>query len=413
MRFLLLLFCLLCFVLVSAETLDIKRDKTPLREGAGSWYEVIELIQKGERVETVAYSDDNQITNQWLKVKYNSKVGFISVISTKELKPKKDIFSNFAEGKPSTIATKHGVSAGVKGFGERFCSTFKVSPKFIEYAQSYNINPRDYKKFKLDTYKGFWIRKNRKKVDLGDKFHEEYFTESERGLGLGIASVISQQGLVKNKKLQDYVNFVGLQLVEAFDLSEIEFKFFILDIDNPNAYATTGGVVFITKGMLNLCQNEAELSLILAHEIAHVAYNHGMQETLARKTDILADSSFDELDKEFGNSTSRYKDLEAELEEDAFKIYETLIHGRLDAYELEADQMAILVTARAGYNANLMPKVLDRLINNSVKSNNEHYRPDILVTRKKQVEKFLKSRPLPSNLMIHQERFDKFIQLLD
>lgn len=400
-----------CLILIFSlsligETVIVKRDNTQLREGAGSWYPIIDTIPKESKVEKVKFTSDEEDFGQWLKVNFNKSQGFISLISTQDIPPRKDVFASMANKSTSTTANRHGVSAGVKGFGERFSKTFKGNSNFVVEAMNYQINPKEYKKFKKETYKGFSLRRNRKQVQLPNKRREEYFTEAETGLGLGIATVIAEQGLLQNNNLQNYVNYVGLQLVEAFDLTDIEFKFFVLNIPNPNAYATPGGVIFITKGMLNLCDNEAELAVILAHEIVHVAYGHGTKEIFARKNHITATDRFNELDSEFSMYDDETKAVEEELEDDAFMIYETLNEGRLDQYEKEADQVGMIIAMRAGYDAKVLLNMLDKIAKYSTKSNNQHYRPDIVTQRKRWATEFIRKTSFPDNLFLKTERFN-------
>lgn len=402
---------ILAFTVIFAEYIEIKRDNSQLREGPGSWYSLISTISKGSKLEKVDYQKEDVDSRQWIKVKYQGTEGFISQVSTKELPPKKDIFASMAKQSTSTTANRHGVSAGVKGFGERFSKTFKGDASFVVEAMNYKINPKEYKSFKKTTYKGFSLSKNRKIVQLPTTKREEYFTDAESGLGLGIASVIASQGLLKNKNLQDYVNYVGLQLVESFDLTDIEFKFFILNIPNPNAYATPGGIIFITKGMLDICSNEAELAVILAHEITHVAYNHGMQETNKRRNHIVAGDRFSKLDGEVGAYDEDTQALETELEDDAFNIYETLNEGRLDQYEKEADEVGMIVASRAGYDAKVLLTMLDKIGKYTTKSNNQHYRPDIISQRKEWASSFIRKTSLPDGLFLHAERFKQEVRM--
>ncbi|MBI9032207.1 M48 family metalloprotease [bacterium] len=391
-----------------AEMILVKRDNTLLRQGPGAWYEIINTLSTGDQVEKLPSEDDDY--GQWLKVKSKNSEGYISIISTQDLPPKKDIFSSMASQTTSTRANRHSVSAGVKGFADRFSKTFKGNSSFVETALSYNINPKEYKRFKKATYKGFSLRKNLKKVKLPDQAKEEFFTEAESGLGLAIASVIAEEGLSQDRDLQNYINYVGLQLVEAFDLTEINFKFFLLNMPNPNAYATPGGIIFISQGMLKLCENEADLALVLAHEITHVAYNHGMKEIIKRKNHITADDRFSELDREIPKEDQDAKAIEEELENDAFQIYETLIEGRLDKYEEEADQVGMIIAARAGYNPLGLLSLLDKIEKYSVKSNNQHYRPEIISQRKIWASQFLKKNSFPKNLFSQQERFKQLVR---
>ena len=48
----------------------------------------------------------------------------------------------------------------------------------------------------------------------------------------------------------------------------------MLDTDGVNAYAAPGGFVHITRGLLGLMKNEAELAGVLGHEITHITAKH-------------------------------------------------------------------------------------------------------------------------------------------
>ena len=386
--------------------IQVRRDSAVLRSGPGSWYEVLEYLEKGTKLESLKYDFEEEESDQWIKVKYNEREGFISIVSTMDIPPKKDVFASMAQQTVSTEATRHGVSAGIKGFGERFTRTFKGDIDFLDFAMIYSFDSREYKRFKKDTYRGFPKRANYRRVRLPQIEKEFYFTESETGLGLGISSVIASQGLFFNKRMQDYINFLGMQLVEAFDLTDIDFKFFILNTSEPNAYATPGGIIFITRGMIDLCLDEAELSLVLAHEIAHVIYNHGMQEILKRKHHIAAEARFQELDNMFADSMSKKaQETNKELENDAFLILETLVQGRLDKYEKEADETAMIMTARAGYNPQNLITLLNRFKIQQSYSKNEHFREEIINFRINWATEFLVKTNFPENLMDKKERF--------
>ncbi len=52
------------------------------------------------------------------------------------------------------------------------------------------------------------------------------------------------------------------------------FRFYVLEDDTPNAVALVDGSVFIHTGMLKLLENEAQVAIVLGHEIAHVTNEH-------------------------------------------------------------------------------------------------------------------------------------------
>ena len=78
------------------------------------------------------------------------------------------------------------------------------------------------------------------------------------------------------------------------------YRITILNSPNVNAFALPGGYLYVTRGLLALANDSAELAAVIAHEMGHVTANHGLQrqqkeaeEALATKvvTDVLGASS--------------------------------------------------------------------------------------------------------------------------
>lgn len=93
------------------------------------------------------------------------------------------------------------------------------------------------------------------------------------------ANILSRYPLMNNTAITNYVNKVGLTVASASDRPYTYggYHFAVLNTDAVNAYACPGGIVFITKGLLQLTKNEDELAGVLAHEIAHVAHSDGIK----------------------------------------------------------------------------------------------------------------------------------------
>ncbi|MFO1143215.1 MAG: M48 family metalloprotease [Amaricoccus sp.] len=83
------------------------------------------------------------------------------------------------------------------------------------------------------------------------------------------ALVEANGGLYRDPALQDYVRSVGLRLVAAAGRSGRGWSFQVLDTPDANAYARPGPQILVTRGMLALANDEAELATILGHEIGH------------------------------------------------------------------------------------------------------------------------------------------------
>ena len=90
--------------------------------------------------------------------------------------------------------------------------------------------------------------------------------------------VEAQLGLVKNDQLQAYVRRIGTELAKQSERPNLPWRFGVIDDPTPNAFALPGGPVYITRGLMNLMDSEAELASVLGHEIGHITARHSAQQ---------------------------------------------------------------------------------------------------------------------------------------
>jgi predicted Zn-dependent protease len=83
-----------------------------------------------------------------------------------------------------------------------------------------------------------------------------------------------QMGVHSDLELQDYVQRVGEKLAAVSEMPGLDWHFTIVDTDDVNAFATMGGYVYISRGILPYFQNEADLAAVLGHEIGHITAEH-------------------------------------------------------------------------------------------------------------------------------------------
>jgi len=101
--------------------------------------------------------------------------------------------------------------------------------------------------------------------------------EKEVQLGRQLAMQIEQEAkFVDDPIITEYVNRVGQNLVLHSD-AKIPFTIKVIDSDEINAFALPGGFFFVNKGLLLAADNEAEVAGVMAHEIAHVAARHAVE----------------------------------------------------------------------------------------------------------------------------------------
>jgi predicted Zn-dependent protease len=128
----------------------------------------------------------------------------------------------------------------------------------------------------------------------GKKKSFGYSWEQEMKLGAEADKEITEEmGLYENPQVQSYVEQLGQRVLQSSDFKEsntpelyrdTKFTFRVLDSPVVNAFALPGGYVYVTRGLLSHVQNEAQLAVVLGHEIGHVAARHSSQQ--ARRAQI-------------------------------------------------------------------------------------------------------------------------------
>jgi predicted Zn-dependent protease len=86
--------------------------------------------------------------------------------------------------------------------------------------------------------------------------------------------IVQFYGLYEDQAVQDYVQSVGARVAAQTPIANWNFKFFVLDDDEVNAFTPGGGYVYIHRGLLNYLNSEAELACVLGHEIGHDVARH-------------------------------------------------------------------------------------------------------------------------------------------
>jgi predicted Zn-dependent protease len=98
-------------------------------------------------------------------------------------------------------------------------------------------------------------------------------------MGQQAAQEVEQQlGLVADAGLQSYVRAIGARLAAQSERPNLPWRFGVVDDPVPNAFALPGGPVYITRGLMDLMDSEAELATVLGHEIGHITARHQVQQ---------------------------------------------------------------------------------------------------------------------------------------
>ena len=126
----------------------------------------------------------------------------------------------------------------------------------------------------------------------GNKRAYAYSWQQEIQIGKEVdQEIVSQYGLYDDDRLDEYVVNLGEELLEVSHMRRegaaemfrnTEFTFRVLDSPVVNAFALPGGYVYVTRGLMAHLNNEAQLAVVVGHEIGHVAGRHASQRALTQ-----------------------------------------------------------------------------------------------------------------------------------
>lgn len=176
--------------------------------------------------------------------------------------------------------------------------------------------------------------------------------EIEIGNGIA-ANLLGASSLLDDSRAQQYVNQVGRWLSLQSERPDLPWRFGILKTTDINAFATPGGTIFITHGLLQRLNNESELAGVLAHEMVHVVRKHHLAALQKGARMDLASELAGAALKDKGDSAVMEKAIKAGTE-----VY---ARGLDKNDEFEADRMGIVIATRAGYDPYGLPAVLQML----------------------------------------------------
>ncbi|MGN8226883.1 M48 family metalloprotease [Gracilimonas sp. BCB1] len=188
----------------------------------------------------------------------------------------------------------------------------------------------------------------------GNKRAFGYSWEEEEKIGANAdKEIVAQYGLYQNDELSNYVSELGQSLLEVSHLrredtpkkfQETEFTFRVLDSPVVNAFALPGGYIYVTRGLLAHLNNEAQLAVVLGHEIGHVAARHASQRAVEQQIGQIAVLGGAVLGQSLGFDGGSILQLSSQTAQLMFLKY-----GRDD--ERESDALGVEYSAMKNYQA--------------------------------------------------------------
>lgn len=200
--------------------------------------------------------------------------------------------------------------------------------------------------------------KAKKAVTMVSSATHQINEEEEYYIGRAVAAnILSQYPLWKNAEATHYLNLIGKALVLQSARPEIfgGYHFSLLDTTEANAFSAPGGIIFLTRGIVDLAGSEDELAAILAHEIQHVVAKDPLKAIKSQRMKTLGTFAAGEA----MGSGNRVLGI---FQDSVLDISGTLLQkGYSRGQEKSADLGALELLAATGYERGALLSMLEKV----------------------------------------------------
>jgi predicted Zn-dependent protease len=230
----------------------------------------------------------------------------------------------------------------------------------------------------------------------------DYATERTIGESLALEGLQRFGKPVSNESLQQYLNLVGNAVAANSKRPTIPYQFAVLDSNVQNAFAAPAGVIFISRALLGIIENESELAGVLAHEVGHVAGKHAIRSI--RRAQFLQGVGTITAASMKGDQGKQFESMIGDLQTVLFD------KGLDKNMEFEADAAAMETAYRTGYDPRgliIVLKKLQKIEASSPKKGSWFSTHPPLDERIARLEALLKNYPDSASMAIVKSRFAK------
>jgi predicted Zn-dependent protease len=178
--------------------------------------------------------------------------------------------------------------------------------------------------------------------------------QEEQELGRAVQSQVRQQlTLMRDPVTVNYIRKLGADLVQHSREAPFEFRFYVVEDEELNAFAVPGGAIYVNTGLIQAVDNVNELAGVIAHEIGHVTARHTAQlYKRQRNTGAAANVA----------SVLNAGQMATGVAAHAY------INTYTQEYEREADRLGVETLVNAGYDPNGMITMFETLKRESARS---------------------------------------------
>ena len=163
----------------------------------------------------------------------------------------------------------------------------------------------------------------------------------------------TQLPIVRDPEINRYMNLLGDQIASRTSRADLDWRFYVVDSREVNAFAVPGGIIYVNRGLIERTTRMDELAGVLGHEIGHVVRRH----------------SIEQMEKAQGANVGVTLACvltgvcSSQIAQVGINIAGGAIFARFSRQdELEADQEAIANTVRAGISPQGIVTMFQKLI---------------------------------------------------
>ncbi len=171
--------------------------------------------------------------------------------------------------------------------------------------------------------------------------------EVEIGKQMNAQTITRQFRLYRGAELNQYVNQIGQRLAAQSGRTQIPYTYQIVEDKSVNAFATMGGFVYITTGLMKTADNEAQLASVIGHETGHIVRRHLVNQ-LKEEATLQGIATLAKV------NSNTIVNLGTTL---------ALSRPHSRTAEYEADQTGINMMGKAGYAQSAAPAFMSKLLN--------------------------------------------------
>jgi predicted Zn-dependent protease len=245
---------------------------------------------------------------------------------------------------------------------------------------------------------------------------EQISPEQEYYIGRAVAAnILSSYKIYNgNPALTSYLNNICAAITINSPRPDVYngYHVAILDTSEINAFATSGGHIFVTRGLISAAKSEDALAGAIAHEVAHIQLQHSIKAIkTSRITQAIIVTGASAVGAVTGKDIDHLTDV---FNESVGEIFQTVVNnGYSQTQEFDADRTALSLLASAGYSPSGLIDMLGELKDIQGKTsggfNKTHPTP---VQRIVNVEKSISKYKVADTRSYRQTRFSSSVKIV-